>query len=357
MFGDAASRITLANLDEGIDDLKGVELNSYLAGAGAGMHDRQRFAAALDDLLPWLGEAVGRPVAALLARVGAHSATVIICGPFGSMPLHAASWRTTAGEVALIDIAEIRYAPSAASVAVSIQRAKVRDNGLLHLVAAANPKAIFPPRAPRWPTSRVTSAGQRSPQTATPRVGSIRRAATRATHLHLACHAHADFATPEEAVVALADGSLSAGEFAAIGPLQSRLAVLSTCRSNIPVLGAQPDEVFSIATTALIAGSACAIASLWQVDDLATAMLMIRHDDALAEGVAPRGGAAHCSTRLRDLTLAEERASCVNTVAARRSELRRRGRGARDEDDADRAHDIRRYQLPAFWAAFVATGA
>ena len=54
-----------------------------------------------------------------------------------------------------------------------------------------------------------------------------------------------------------------------------RLAVLSACETGIP--GEElPDEVVSLPSGLLQAGVAGIVASLWSVDDLATAMLLVR---------------------------------------------------------------------------------
>jgi hypothetical protein len=85
---------------------------SYLLGASVqGLPDHD-FAGDLDQLLPWLGETIANPLADLLQGASATGATLVLCGPLGSAPLHAAPLGSSA-EI-LADKLVLRYAPSAA---------------------------------------------------------------------------------------------------------------------------------------------------------------------------------------------------------------------------------------------------
>lgn len=125
-------------------------------------------------------------------------------------------------------------------------------------------------------------------------------------------------------------------------------------------LNGLPDEVQSIGAAALAAGAACAVASLWPVDDLATALMMSRlYEEMTTGGRRPPEALRRAQLWLRDLTGEEElefferhpQLEAEYWERLRRGTLPgRRGPGAEPSDPAPYGH-------PDFWAAFVALGA
>lgn len=60
-----------------------------------------------------------------------------------------------------------------------------------------------------------------------------------------------------------------------------RLATASACQSGHYSIGEAPEEFTGLPAGFLQAGAACAVVSLWQVDDEATALLMTRFYELL----------------------------------------------------------------------------
>jgi CHAT domain-containing protein len=99
--------------------------------------------------------------------------------------------------------------------------------------------------------------------------------------------------------------------------LKAKLVVLSACESGTGKLR-QGDEISGLARTILSAGAKTVIASLWDVDDASTALLMQQFYAGLHKGQAP-------AAALRSAAL-----------AVRKNKM---------------------YQHPRYWAPFVVTGA
>jgi CHAT domain-containing protein/tetratricopeptide (TPR) repeat protein len=120
--------------------------------------------------------------------------------------------------------------------------------------------------------------------------------------LHLAAHARPDPKSPGFSRLALAgdranDGFLEAHEISSDLDLEGvNLVVLSACETAI---GARSggDEVMSLARAFIYAGSPAVVATLWRVDDAATARLMEIFYDRLLLGSTP-------AAALRDAQLA-----------------------------------------------------
>jgi CHAT domain-containing protein len=144
--------------------------------------------------------------------------------------------------------------------------------------------------------------------------------------------------------------------------LSARLVVVSACQSAQSTIAGLQHEQLSIATAMLAAGSACAIASLWPVDDLATALLMTRlyHELLVVDSAPPRALRA-AQVWLRDLSEEEEKrfldrhpklaAEYARRIAARDPPGRRGQQRAGASPTSGRP-----YAHPQFWAPFIAVG-
>lgn len=132
--------------------------------------------------------------------------------------------------------------------------------------------------------------------------------------LHFACHGVADLTEPLNSRLILAnDEPLTLAALSrSAGPLRRqhvRLAVLSTCESQLPGLRL-PDEVISLPAAMLQAGAIGIIASQWPVSGLATALLMTRFYSAWrADDQEPTEALHTAQEWLRDTTNAEKAAT------------------------------------------------
>jgi len=156
-------------------------------------------------------------------------------------------------------------------------------------------------------------------------------------------------------------GPLSVNEIAGLARLDARLVVVSACQKAVSRLDDLPDEAISLGTTMIIAGAACAVASLWPVDDAATAMLMIRlYDEILQNGQSPPTALRRAQLWLRDLSDTAE-ADFLSKHPAVAAEFRRRAKtrelpGERSRPGAGGDGGPGIYGHPEYWAAFVAVG-
>ena len=352
MIGDAAGLP---------DPLEADTMSSYLFGiSGQGDPDRD-FQLDLDEALPWLGASVARHVRDLVASVGADGVTLVLCGPIGVAPIHAAPWEEDGELRCLIDDLEVRYAPSAALCGASLRRAAVLDAADPTLIALGDPTGDL--EAARPEVEEIAQLfGDEHSTTAFGVYANrafLRRHAGSATHLHLACHATGALLETDDAGIILADGLLPAAHVTAVVGVSTRLAVISACQSGLSEISGTPDEVNSIATAMLAAGSACSIASLWPVDDLATALLMTRLYEELLETRCRPPEALRCAQLwLRDLT-SEREAAFLSAHPALEAEFRRRA--ARDDAPGSRrgrgGGARGPFAHPDYWAPFVAVGA
>ena len=345
------------DLDETIEASRG----SYLIAA-SGQGNDQDIAGNLDELLPWLGETIVGPLADLLRRDEATGATLVLCGPLDSAPLHAAPLSSN-GET-FADAFELRYAPSATVCAAAITRAETANVMPRRLVALADPLGDLSAARPEIEEiAALFDTGASMSATGTAATTSfLKQHAAEASHLHLACHARSGMFDASEAAIILASGPLQATELTAVGGLKARLVVVSACQSAQSTMGNLLHAEFSIAAAVLAAGSACAIASLWPVDDLATALLMTRLYQELlgGENTPPRALRA-AQFWLRDLSDDEEQRFLERHPQLAAEYARRVSAGDPPGRRGEKLTSAlpkaeRPYIHPEFWAPFIAVG-
>jgi len=245
-------------------------------------------------------------------------------------------------------------------MAASLTRANERKDAEPSLVALADPTQDLDAAVPevdeiaqRFADDRRDIATQ---QEATSRF--LRRHLGSATHLHFACHGGANLIASTDAALLLADGPLSLDGLAALSPIPSRVAVVSACQSGVTNIGDASEEGLSVASVLVGVGAACAIASLWPVEDVSTAILMSRlYEHLVLDGQPPERALRSAQLWLRDLDVAGRENFLDKHPTVRAEFVRRRnasGLGAASQavGDADRP-----YAHPYFWAGFVAVGA
>ncbi len=336
---------------------------SYVIAA-SGQGDDNDVAGALDELLPWLSETIGTPLVELLTRIDAAAATLVPCGQLEMAPLHAVP--LPSGEEIVADKFEVRYSPNAAVCAAALGRARITAATAPRLVAVADPDGSLPAAGPEvkeiasifGSDNSVCALGSAAT------LKFLRRHASEASHLHFSCHACGGMFDAGEAAIGLASGPLAATALTTIGRLKTRLAVVSACQSAQPTMGGLLQAQFSIAAALLAAGSACVIASLWPVDDLATALLMTRLYQELLGGKNTPPKALHAAQGwLRDLSEEDEqeflkRHPQLATEYARRiAEGDPPGRRGNETPLGALVTKRKPYSHPDYWAAFIAIGA
>ena len=339
--------------------------HSYLfavGGGGQALTDDE-FRATLDQTLPWIGEGLSKPIRMLLAEAGAIGVTLIVSGPLAVVPLHAAPWVEDGHPRCLLDDLEIRLAPSAALAATALRRAADRGSRKPTFVGMANPIGDLPAAEPevREIAHAFTPGNVKLAIGRAATVAFLRAHASGADYLHLACHARGGLFDSADAAVKLADATISAFGLTELPTLTTRLVAISACQSALSEIAGMPDEVISICTSMIAMGSACSVASVWSVDDAATALLMIRlYDEMRSNGQRPPEALRRAQLWLRDLTVEEEDAFLDQHPALRdefhRRALTARPPGRRGFAGHSNSAPLRPYAHPDLWAPFVAVG-
>lgn len=196
-----------------------------------------------------------------------------------------------------------------------------------------------------------------------------------AHYVHFSCHGSFDFQTPLMSSLILA-GAIeptdsptetksirlrSGGQanpakcltlqdiFATLNLPNCRLVTLSACETGLTDTTKQSDDCIGLATGFLYAGSQGVLSSLWSVNDLATAFLMIKFYENLA--TADMAIALNTAqTWLRHAT----QSKLLEWIGALKldSELSQRIKGFLESYDSDE----KPFESPFYWAAFCAIG-
>lgn len=343
-------------------DIEGGTGHSYI-GTACGITPDRDLGVALETLLPWLGKEFGRPINEHLRNTGATGATLIPCGIIGIAPIHVGIWEKENEVNSLIEDFDIRYAASASIQRVAMTRRMRARSDDPYLVALGNPVGADLDAA-EGEVREITTTFPGA--TANTVIGDDATSdylldnAAKATHLHLACHASGAAVELTQSAIVLTDRAVTAAELAAVGPLKARLTVASACQTAINEIGDLPEEALSIGTALIGAGSACVIATLWSVDDYATALLMCRLYEELAQGSEPDSALRCAQLWLATLGRTEEAAYLdshphLNHAFANRSPTRHPDSWHQTAPSIGEPEN--RYSHPVFWAPFVAVGA
>ncbi|MEU7382355.1 MULTISPECIES: CHAT domain-containing protein [unclassified Streptomyces] len=320
---------------------------------------------ALDDITRWLWPAVMEPVLRRLPGPGA--ATLVAGGLLGLLPLHAAWTEDTsrpAGRRYALDHRTLNYVPNARALSAARAMSRIPAR---RLVTVAAPTRARPGPPLEYAGTEASVAGAAFPGAApvmlagdTAGARAVAEALREADVAHLACHGKADLAAPLESHLLLAGTDRLRLRDLLTLRLRLRLAVLSACETLVPGTDL-PDEVVALPTGLLQAGAAGVLASLWEVGDVATAMLMTefyrlwRHRE---EPVDPPEALALAQSWMRDTTNAEKLAQYAEATAAKApwlpTQAARRFRLALRTLPG--GPEARSYAHPDHWAGFAYVG-
>jgi tetratricopeptide (TPR) repeat protein len=309
---------------------------------------------AIEQVTGWLWTAVAGPLRDRLAALGVVDGTPLrlMSSQFSNqLPLHAA-WRIENGvKRSLLDDYVISYTPGIRMLYEAERRAAQPSRhdgtrGTALLVADSTgdlPHSV----------DEVRSIGECFPDGAAMTLigpdatsAAVFASAAGRSYLHFACHAGANWYQPNYSTLILAGPELVvAGDLANLDLDAARLAVLSACESGMEVVESASDYT-GIAAALLRAGAPSVIATLWNVNDLASSLLVRRfYVELLGGGHSAAEALRSAQLWLRDATVADLSSYDSSPADARRWRLL----GA-DSDD-------RPYENPYFWAGYFLIGA
>lgn len=322
---------------------------------------RQGMSRFLAEELPSAVGGLVRLLRECLARQNAKGVYLIPCGALPVLPLHAVP--DSPQSKCLVDDFEVHYVPNARTLRAARQRLTAQQAAPPRLTVVGNP------------TGDLSAASFEAEEVAAlfsthPTVSLIGDAATYAavagalpssTHVHLACHGRADMESPLDSALLLARGErlslkavLERTLFDALS--QARLVVLSACQTALVEVEHLPEELMGLHAGFLQAGVPGVVGTLWSVNDISTAYLMIKFYQNLLAPERPEPAAAlrHAQLWLRDATDDDLDAFCRSLGSERAVTTRVREAQLVDLDPT--THDTRRFANPYFWAGFVFVG-
>lgn len=316
----------------------------------------------LDRVLPLIGQHLMGPLAGKLHDLGARAVTLIPTGALAWWPLHAAPIGTSSGLSEPPEQSEcpwdrmpVDYLP-AGVYRLGRERLQARREIPRMLIGLGDPVGDWDPLpGARMELEAVFGAYQGDAQVV------FGAAATREfllEHLsdpvdvHLGCHATGTTAELGGAVLHLSDGDLSFEDIDALGgELPIGTVVAAACASGTSDLAVSPDEAMNLASGFLNAGATGVVTSMWQIDDLATALVMrefaVYTEIARLDPMEALRAAALWLRRLRADELVGQLAQLARDVGA-----------ASTEGSAGHRLRDRRYPFshPYFWAGMIYTG-
>ncbi|MDH6697500.1 tetratricopeptide (TPR) repeat protein [Streptomyces sp. MAA16] len=332
-------------------DLEARKAGLFLVQQAGALKRRRELPGAVDRLrgfAPLL-----RPLAGLLAEDPRHEVVVVPTGLLGQMPLQAVP--VGESDESLDDLGTLTLAPSAGVYAASRAAAGRPPPPVPRLVAVSDPDGSLPGSRSELAEIRALFAAGGETVSAVGDDATVEwllEHFTEASYLHLSCHGSAEL-IGQGGTLALADGVLKVDALVRRQLPHCRMVVAGACQSGRYETIDAPDEFTGLPGGFLQAGAACVITSLWQVNDLATALLMTRLYELLApvdgaHGEPPVSALRAARTWLRWLTWSGlARYTDAHPHLAALTE-----RYARPERDADE----RPFASPVHWAAFTAWG-
>ena len=266
----------------------------------------------LDELLPTLGEKVAGPLALALRELGVQAITLIPAGRLALLPLHSACYRVNNHKQTLLDEFVVSYAPSARALGHARAMLARRVTTAPRLLAVCNPlpSDMKPLVFARPEVEEIESlfAARTVLYEATATRAAVKHSLSEASYLHFSCHGYFSPAEPLESGILLGGGErltvedLIAGE----GLENARLAVLSACQTAITDFDRLPEEAVGLPSGFMQAGVPGVVGTLWCVNDLSTALLMIRfYEKHLRENLPPAAALRAAQLWLRNVTKSE----------------------------------------------------
>ena len=305
----------------------------------------------LIDSLNRLPEVAPRLFDELSKRVrqrGFHGAVLLPCGGLAILPLNAL------GTTPIGDDVVVSYAPSLATLARTGQARRRRDRTL----SPARYLGVSGGTAgPRFASVELLLArqavGDGSGAVMTePATEELLALLPDATIVHFASHGSYRRGRPDKASIVLGPGSrLSFADLVSHSGLTgTELVVASACQSAVHAR--LPEEYISFSSVFLFAGADTVLGSLWEVDDLSSALLVSKFFTGMAGGAGVATSLAEAQAWLRTATRGELLDHLGQPVEPVAGDVWAAARALLD----DGPRDERPYTSPRHWAPFIVTG-
>jgi CHAT domain-containing protein len=238
-----------------------------------------------DEVGPQLRALYERLIAPLTASLNVKRLTIVAHGSMHYLPFAALN----DGKQDLIDRFNLRMLPSAS--VLKYLRPSVNEK-FEHMLILGNPDLNNPAHdLPGAQQEAETLAAHFAAQTLLLRKKASKTAfkslAGDASFIHVASHGQFDAAKPLHSGLLLApdasnDGRLSVSDLYQL-QLDAEMVTLSACETGLGSVSSG-DDVVGLTRGFLYAGASTVVASLWQVDDDATAFLMLQMYEHLQKG-------------------------------------------------------------------------
>lgn len=170
---------------------------------------------------------------------------------------------------------------------------------------------------------------------------------------HFSCHGYFNGSEPRKSALILANAELNLDSIFTLNLEQCRLVTLSACETGLIDFRNTSDEYIGLPSGFLYAGASSVVSSLWTVNDLSTAFLMIRFYQNLQAVQSVAVALNQAQLWLRDITKAELNA----WITANSLPLNHTIRQHLNKKSLHKLQDDQKpFQDPFHWAAFCAIG-
>ena len=293
MFGDDGNKGWIGAYEQFIKALNKQEESEALLNNWLGQ---------METILAELSERVTGPLQEQLSEWKEERIAFVPGGYLGLLPLHA--MKLDGGH--LIDRYDVIYAPSAWILGRSEKRSGIKG-GNWSILGIENSSLDFAEKEINgikglFGDHKVESLKDTNKEGLAEKLPKHQIA-------HFSCHGMYESNEPLQSALQLnPDSFITLGEI--IGRIDTnelRFAVLSACETGIGYKGFGSEEYLGIPAGFMFAGAKAVIGSLWSVNDVATAMLMIKVYEGLKEGKELSEALRCAQVWLKRLTIEEAR--------------------------------------------------
>jgi len=312
---------------------------------------------ALDNTLKYLWKILLGPLYDVLGLLKINKVVISQSGLLNFFPLHAAFNIKEGKRHYFVDDIEVLYTPTLHSLLQPTERREIAN---YHDALVVGVSEYVPP-LPKLAGTLIEANAVSQLLGVEPLINSgvstdkVVQHSETASYIHLACHAsitkHKERANLVSSLSTIFLGSnetLSTSRLLSLRLTRTRLVVISGCETNLSDYGVATDEMLGFTASFLQAGAGSVIGSYWRVDDIGTALIMIRLYKNLKERRLNVGTALReAQLWLRNLTYEDLLYKEIPELGAGFTHLQ--------SEWQDKPLSARPFEQPYFWAGFACT--